>query len=66
LETEEEKLTPGELVFLNTSQSASMIKRIYSGKIGMVLHESYTDEYLVLITSIDTKLYLPITMLKRI
>jgi hypothetical protein len=62
----EEKLEPGELVILDTEKSASMIKRIYSGKIGMVLGESYTDEYLVMITSIDTKLYLPITMLKRI
>ena len=60
----EEKLEPGELVILDTEKSASMIKRIYSGKIGMVLGESYTDEYLVMIT--DTKLYLPITMLKRI
>jgi hypothetical protein len=62
----EEKLEPGELVILDTEKSASMIKKLYDGKIGMVLHESYTDEYLVLITSIDTKLYLPITMLKRI
>lgn len=62
----EEKLEPGELVILDTEKSASMIKRTYSGRIGMVLGESYTDEYLVIITSVDTKLYLPITMLKRI
>jgi len=66
VEPEEEKLLPGDLVILNTAKSASMIKKLYDGKIAMVLHESYPDEYLVFMTSIDTKIYLPITMLKRI